>query len=169
MDTSYQAKVELIDSELVATILTKDNQDVTGEVLHTVLPYGPTTIRIAFCHMPHTLALEYSTSRMIETLAAIAQATTGIAQETESWYALELTAQGLALMKPQRFTKDLSWVIEKQGKGWLNPMVLRDGNRWLLDLALSDETTGREAIGNVCRQWGVMDWTLTLKPDGLTF
>jgi hypothetical protein len=163
---SYYAKLSEEDGQLRATILTPNDAQPDDVVLDVHLPIG-SGIRVALCGMPHDRALGYSTSGIADLLAAIAQASVGIAQETEQWYGLVVHLYGRAALHPERITSALSRAVEQAGIGWLNPIVLRQpGNVYIYDLALSDETHGRTCIAEIARRFG-FDWRLEVKADGI--
>jgi len=176
MNTYQTAVLTLDNGELRATILTQDSEAVKDHVLKTIFPLteqGP-MIEIYFKDMPYATALEYSTKRMVEVILAIsAEMSMAAGKENEQWYELRFRMEGMALMKPNRFARTMTRMLGKdETVGWLNPTIVPDytdhsGNTWLADLALSDEKVGRELIAKFFGQWGIKEWTLKVKPDGL--
>jgi hypothetical protein len=157
------------DGQLVATLLTPDNQAVENVVLFTHLPAPQGMMKIAFYDMAHSRALYYSTNGILDVYAALAAATLIHENTTypgEKWYALRAELLPKHRYRRELFANEIAKALDDAGVGWLNPIILPDGEGYLFDLALSDEAKGREMVKRVMKRWGAA-WELRLKEDGI--
>jgi hypothetical protein len=158
------AKITEVDGKLVAVILTPDSPAVENVTLFAHLPSAHGFMKIAFYDMEHLKAIEYFGQRAIDVYEAIANASIKLTTEGEQWYALRVELRRKDYRRREKFANELGQALDESGKGWLNPVVLPDGEGFLFDLALKDG--GQEVIKAILKRWGAK-WELRLKEHGI--
>jgi hypothetical protein len=148
------------DEKLVATPLSPSDPVPSGIVLTTYVPLGNEMIGIAFVGMEHQEAVRLGTSDISEVMIAIAESSGNVAQQGERWYALTMKLPAKNRARKGKFVTELGSAIAPVG--WLNPIVLQNGDGYLLDIAISDEQQGRDIIGALATRWGA-HWSLEVK------